>query len=206
MKYIKIFQKDNNLLSDGVIGIKTLLKMKEVFKLSTIEDTAHFVGQLHHETAGFKYGEENLNYSAKGLLLIFPRYFNRGTAEEYKKQPERIANKVYANRMGNGPEESGDGWKFRGKWAIQVTGKNNHIFFSKYMNDSRILKDPINVIKRYYWDAALWYFRSNSLFNITKTVNYNSIRKLTRRINGGYNNLQHRYDMTMKYYEILKKK
>ena len=207
MKYIKIFQKDNGLLPDGVIGAKTLSKMKEVFKLETIEDTAHFVAQLHHETAGFKYDRENLNYSTDGLMKTFGKYFpNRTIASQYARQPEKIANKVYANRMGNGNEQSGDGWLYSGRWSIQITGKNNYTLFSRYMDDFTILNDPLKVLKKYYWDAALWYFNFNNLFTITKIVDYSSVKKLTKRINGGTNGLQDRYNLTMKYYKILKKK
>lgn len=207
MKYLRLFQKNNGLLQDGVLGLKTLTKMKEVFNLSTVEDVAHFVAQLDHETAGFKYDKENLNYSTEGLLKTFSKYFsNRTIASQYARQPERIANRVYANRMGNGNEQSGDGWRYSGKWSIQVTGKNNYTAFSRYKRDSRILRNPMSVLEKYYWDAGLWFFHSNNLFNLTKTVDYNSIRKLTKRINGGYNGLSHRYDLTMKYYNILKKK
>lgn len=207
MKYIKTFQKRYNLKEDGIIGIKTLTEIKNVFKLPSKEATAHFVAQLHHETAGFKYDKENLNYSTEGLLKVFKKYFsNKHLARKYARQPEKIANKVYANRMGNGNEASGDGWRFSGRWSIQVTGRNNYTSFSKHKKDKRILENPSSVLVRYYWEAGLWYFDTHNLFSLTKEVDYDSVRRLTKRINGGYNGLQERYDLTVKYYEILKKK
>lgn len=207
MNYIKEFQKDNNLLADGIIGPITLLKMKEIFSLPSDEATAHFVGQLHHETAGFKYDKENLNYSVKGLLKVFKKYFpTEELAQKYARKPEKIANRVYANRMGNGPEHSGDGWSYRGRGSIQLTGKNNYREFGLFINDSNILSNPNKILPKHYWNVAVFFFRKNNLFRLTDVVDYNHIRRLTKRINGGYNGLQHRYDMTVKYYNILKTK
>lgn len=206
MDYVKNFQSNNNLLADGIIGPKTLLKMKEVFDLPSIEATAHFVGQVDHETGGFKYDRENLNYSASALKRVFGKYFPTDSlANEYARKPEKIANRVYANRMGNGPENSGDGWKYRGRGSLQLTGKNNYTSFSNYASKPSIVNNPDSILPDYYWEVALFFFRKNNLFSLTNVVDYNSIRKLTRRINGGYNGLQHRYDMTMKYYDLLKK-
>jgi putative chitinase len=207
MNYIKIFQKDNDLVSDGIIGKNTLSKMKVVFKLPSDEATAHFVGQINHETANFKYDKENLNYSVKGLLSTFSKYFpNKEVAEKYARKPEKIANKVYANRMGNGSEDSGDGWKFAGKGSLQLTGRSNYTAFSHYINNSKVISDPNSLLPKHYWNVAIFFFERNNLFSLTKKVDYDSVRKLTRRINGGYNGLQHRYDMTIKYYNMLKKK
>lgn len=207
MDYIRKFQADNNLVVDGVLGKNTLLKIKDVFNLPSIEATAHFVGQVDHETGGFKYDKENLNYSADALRSTFGKYFpTDAEARAYARQPEKIANKVYANRMGNGPESTGDGWKFRGRGSLQLTGKNNYAAFSMAMNRPQVLMNPDSLLPDDYWTVAVFFFRQNNLFSLTNTVDYNSIRNLTRRINGGYNGLQHRYDMTMKYYNLLKKK
>lgn len=207
MDYIKIFQKQNKLEVDGVIGPITACKIKEVLNFKTIEQTAHFLGQVDHETAGFKYDKENLNYSEKGLLITFSKYFStEKIAKEYARKPEKIANRVYANRMGNGDEASGDGWKFRGRGSIQLTGKNNYIQFSKFINKPSILKNPDSILPYDYWNVALFFFEKNNLFSLTSKVDYNSIRRVTKRINGGYNGLQHRFDTTIKYYNLLKKK
>ena len=207
MSYLKKFQKNNGLVPDGIIGKNTLLKMKEVFGISSDETMAHFIGQLVHESGDFKYGRENLNYSANSLRLVFKKYFpTKELQEKYARQPEKIANIVYANRMGNGDTASGEGWKYRGAYSLQITGKQNFTYFSKYVNDKEVLNNPGNTVDKYYWEAALFFFEINNLYPLTKVVDYNSVRKLTRRINGGYNGLQHRYDMTIKYYNILKKK
>lgn len=207
MNHIKIFQEDNGLVPDGIIGINTLLKLKQAFNLGSDEATAHFVGQLSHETVGFTKDVENLNYSADRLLVVFEKYFpTREMANQYARKPEKIGNRVYANRMGNGPEESGDGFKFRGRFSVHTTGYNNYKELSMALNDPKIVSDPDSTIVKYFWKAGLFYFHRNNLFAITKTVDYNSIRKLTKAINGGYNGLQHRYDLTMKFYNILKKK
>lgn len=207
MNYIKEFQKNNGLSVDGIIGPNTLLKMKEVFDLPSDEATAHFVGQLDHETAGFKYDEENLNYSAKGLRKVFSKYFpTEKLAQEYARKPVRIASRVYANRMGNGSESSAEGWKYRGRGSIQLTGKNNYKEFSSFIGDPSIVDSPNKILPDHYWNVAVFFFKNNNIFDLTKTVDYNSIRQVTKRINGGYNGLQHRYDMTVKYYELLKKK
>lgn len=207
MDYIKKFQSENNLVPDGIIGKNTLLKMKDVFSLPSIEATAHFVGQVDHETGGFKFDKENLNYSASALRRVFGKYFpNDAIANSYARQPQRIANRVYADRMGNGPEASGDGWKYRGRGSLQLTGKNNYSSFSKYTNRLDIINNPDVILPDYYWAVAIFFFKQNNIFNLTNVVDYDSIRKVTRKINGGYNGLQHRYDMTMKYYDLIKKK
>jgi putative chitinase len=205
MTYVERFQKENGLLVDNKIGKNTLLKMKDVFRLPSVEATAHFVGQLDHETAGFTLDRENLNYSVNGLLTVFRKYFpNEDVARSYARQPEKIANRVYANRMGNGDERSGDGWKYRGRFSIQTTGKNNYTLLSLYLKDPQVLTDPDKVIQKHYWNAAIFFFESNNLFTLTKKVDIDSITKLTRRINGGTNGISDRINKTMKYWEILK--
>lgn len=207
MNYLEKFQRDNGLIVDGVMGVNTLLKMKQVFNLPSIEATAHFVAQVEHESGHFKYGVENLNYSATALRRVFRKYFPTDElARVYARKPEKIANKVYANRMGNGNEKSGDGWKYRGRFSIQTTGRNNYAALSRYTGDIKILTDPDSVVDKYYWVAALYYFNIHNLYKYTDTVDYNSIRKITRAINGAYNGLSQRYELTVKYYELLKKK
>ncbi len=206
MKYIKVFQEENKLKVDGVIGIKTLTKMKQVFGIHTDEDMAHFMGQISHESLDFKFSRENLNYSEEMLSIIFKRYFpTKEYLKKYARKPRDIANRVYANRMGNGNESSGDGWKYRGCWSIQLTGKNNFIAFSNYMEDAKILDNPDEVIEEYYWWAAVFFFNHNKLFNLTDKVDYNTVKRLTRRVNGGYTHLKDRYNRTNRFYKILKK-
>jgi putative chitinase len=207
MNYIEKFQKENKLKVDGSIGINTLLKMKQMFNLQTDEETAHLIGQLSHETVGFTKDTENLRYSAERLLVVFKKYFpTDDMAKAYAYKPEKIANRVYANRMGNGNEASGMGWKYKGRYSVHTTGYSNYKAFSDAMRNPAIVSDPDSTIVEYFWKAGLYFFHQNNLFSLTKIVDYNAVRKLTKRINGGYNGLKERYDLTMKFYSILKKK
>jgi len=206
MNYIENFQKENNLGVDGIIGINTLLKIKQVFNLDTDEDTAHIMGQLSHETVGFTKDTENLRYSAERLLVVFEKYFpTTKMAKAYEYKPEKIANRVYSNRMGNGSEASGMGWKYKGRYSVHTTGYSNYKAFSDAMRDPSIIKDPDSTLIKYFWKAGIYFFHQNNLFSLTKKVDYNSVRRLTKRINGGYNGLQERYDLTIKFYNILKR-
>jgi len=197
---IKLFQEREGLVSDGVVGKKTISKMMEVFDIDS-QQVCNFLGQIHHETAGFKYHTENLNYSKNGLLKVFGKYFTEETAGIYARDPERIANKVYSNRMGNGDSESGEGWKFRGRGAIQLTGKNNYTAFSKAIGDDSILDNPDIVATKYYLDAAIWYFREHNLFEKACYLNDDVIKSITKAINGGYNGLEDRIDKVNYYYK-----
>ena len=195
MTPVQLLQAKCGVTPDGDFGPNSLKAAAKLFELSN-EHAAHFFGQCYHESGGFRLFEENLNYSAAGLLKIFPRYFNQGTASEYARQPQRIANKVYANRMGNGDEASGDGWKYRGRGAIQLTGKNNYLLFGK---------DPDSVATEFAFESALFFFNQNKLWSLTDTVSDASILALTKRINGGTNGLDDRSLYTKKFYkEILK--
>ncbi len=204
MSQIKKFQQENCLDPDGILGPITIRKMKEVFCIESNEHMAHFLGQVAHETANFKYSEENLNYSAQGLLSTFGKYFTPAQAQAYARQPVKIANRVYANRMGNGTEESGDGSKFKGRGALQTTGKNNYEALANKLRDLQIMNDPGLVATKYYFESALFFFNKNNLWPICDQVNEDSIKALTRRINGGYNGLQDRIDKTLKFYSYLK--
>lgn len=162
---------------------------------------AHFLAQLAHESTGFTHLEENLNYSALRLVEVFPKYFNTRTAPEYARNPEKIGNRVYANRMGNGTEKSGDGYKFRGRGLIQCTGRNNYTLFSlSYFGDTRLLKDPDMLLDPVV--AAMnagWFWQRN---NINALVDEDQIigalaacddiKSVTRRINGGLTGLDDR--------------
>jgi putative chitinase len=165
------------------------------YEINTPLRLAHFWGQLHHES-NLKPINENLNYSATGLLKIFPKYFNEKTANLYARQPQKIANKVYSNRMGNGDEKSGDGWKYRGKGFIQITGKSNYQLLSKdlgidYINyPEKLLNEADALI------SALWFWKKNGLNKLADTDNVLSI---TKKINGGTNGLSHRTELLLQY-------
>jgi putative chitinase len=204
---IKEFQEQNGLIADGIIGKKTLEKIMEVLGILTPEHIAHFIGQTSHETGGFKAASENLNYSADRLRVIFPKYFpTPASTIAYARNPEKIASKVYANRMGNGDELSGDGWKYRGRGALQLTGKANYAAFAKFMMDNEILNNPDIVASKYYFQSAFWYFSKNRIWVLATIVNDVSIKTVTKIINGGYNGLEDRKMLTNHFYKIIKSK
>lgn len=202
---IKDLQTKIGVKADGVFGPNTLRAAVAHFKLSP-ERGAHFFGQTSHETGGFKVFSENLNYSASGLRKIFPKYFpNQVIAEQYAGRPFAIANKVYGNRMGNGDEASGDGWKFRGRGALQLTGKDNYKMFSDFMKEPEILSTPDLVATKYAFDSAMFFFTRNNLWKLCDAgVTDNAIELVTRRVNGGTHGLEDRKNKTYDYYKILK--
>ena len=163
-----------------------------VYGIVTPKQAAWFIAQCAHESMYFNRLSENLNYSAAALLRVFPRHFrNMEEAMEYERNPERIANRVYANRMGNGDERSGDGWKYRGRGVIQLTGRYNYSRFSKHIGYPPILEVPDLVSSKMdlALRAALWFWREN---NLNRFVDRDDYVGLTKAINGGYNGLEHR--------------
>ena len=204
MSVIKDFQTKYGLTPDGVLGKNTLLKIKEVLSIQSAEMLAHFMGQCHVESAGFTLVMEDLNYSSQGLLGTFKKYFDQNTAPLYQRNPEKIANKVYANRMGNGNELSGDGWKHRGMGLIQLTGKQNQDLFSNYIKDPAIKSDPSIIATKYPFESAKFYFDNKHLWSLCSAVNEVSITALSYRVNGGTNGLKDRIEWTNHYYNILK--
>ena len=201
---IKLLQEKIGVAADGAFGPNTLRAAMSFYKMTAYR-AAHFFGQTAHETNSYKAFSENLNYSAGGLKKIFGRYFPGDLEEEYARKPEKIASRVYGNRMGNGDEESGDGWKYRGRGALQLTGKNNYTAFAKYLDKPEILDNPDLVSNEYAFESAMFFFDKNNLWSICdKGIDSNTITKLTRRINGGTNGLEHRKVLTLKYYEYVK--
>ena len=174
-------------------------KYCDKYEINTALRLAHFLAQVNHESSNMKVIEENLNYSAKRLLQVFPRYFK--TLEEaklYEFKQQKIANKVYANRMGNGDEASGDGWRYRGKGIMQLTGKANYVAFDRFLNaNGEIVSNPDLVAKNkeYAVLTAFFYWDSRKLNNlIDKDGNqYFVCKEITKRINGGYNGLDDRW-------------
>ncbi len=165
---------------------------------------AHFLSQCGHESGGWKAVRENLNYSAKGLQGIFKKYFPTSTlALAYERQPEKIANRVYASRMGNGDEHSGDGYKYRGRGYIQLTGKDNYKKFDATVPED-ITNNPDLVATKYPLASAAFFFNSNKLWSIcdqgaTPTV----VTAVTKRVNGGTIGLQDRIKHFNEYYKLL---
>jgi putative chitinase len=197
---IQALQVKCGVTPDGKWGPGTFKAAKGYFKLSTAQ-AAHFFGQCAHESGGFKVFSENLNYSADGLTKIFKKYFpSLAAAQGYARKPEKIANKVYANRMGNGPETSGDGWKFRGRGPIQLTGKDNYTAFAKDIKRPDVLTNPDIVATELAFESALWFFNKNGLFAIAdKGVTDAVIGQITRRVNGGTHGLDDRIKKTKQY-------
>ena len=203
---LKSLQERAGVAADGAFGPGTMKAGMALLKLSPIR-AAHFFAQTAHETGGFKAFSENLNYSADGLNKIFPKYFkNAGrNAAEFARNPEKIANIVYASRMGNGDPASGDGWKFRGRGALQLTGKANYEAFAKYLGNNEVLENPDLVATKYAFESAMFFFERNKLWTICdQGINDAAILALTKRINGGTHGLADRNTKTKKYYEYVK--
>jgi putative chitinase len=175
------------------------------FKIDTALRLSHFLAQCGHESAGFKAVQENLNYGAKGLLGIFKKYFPTETkALQYERKPEKIANLVYGSRMGNGDEASGDGYKFRGRGYIQLTGKNNYVAFGKAINED-ITTNPDLVATKYPLLSAAWFWSSNGLNTLAdKGADDASVTAITKRVNGGTIGLPDRIKHFKEYYTLLK--
>lgn len=164
----------------------------EMHGINTHLRCAHFLAQVLHESTRLSRVRENLNYSKTGLRKTFPKYFSEQQAVDYARQPERIANRVYANRLGNGDEASGDGWKYRGRGLIQLTGKDNYQRFSDWIGDD-VVTHPDRVASRYAVECALFFWERN---NLNALADADDVNTLTRRINGGYNGLQDRVELT----------
>ena len=202
---VKNLQETIGVTADGAFGPGTLAAAAKHFRM-TAERAAHFFGQTAHETGGFKAFSENLNYSAKGLLGTFKKYFaDAAVASRYARNPENIANRVYASRMGNGDEASGDGWKYRGRGALQLTGKSNYQAFAKWLGKPELVANPDAVATEYAFDSARFFFDRNKLWAICdKGVNDETILALTKRVNGGTHGLEDRATRTKQYYNWLK--
>jgi len=174
------------------------------FQINTPLRLAHFLSQCGHESGGFKLTTENLNYSAKSLLAVFKKYFpTQALAEAYERKPEKIANRVYGGRMGNGPESSGDGSKYCGRGYIQLTGKDNYVAFGKSINED-MTANPEKVSTHYALLSAAWFFTKNGLHRIAdEGANELVVTKITKRVNGGTIGLPDRIKHFKEYYKLL---
>ena len=174
------------------------------FQINTPLRLAHFLAQCGHESGGFRATQENLNYSAKGLNGIFKKYFpTEAAAAAYARNPQKIANKVYSNRMGNGTEASGDGYKFRGRGYIQLTGKDNYTAFGKAIGED-ICANPDKVASTYALLSAAWFFSKNGLHRMAdEGASDVVVTKITKRVNGGTIGLADRIKHFKEYYHLL---
>jgi putative chitinase len=162
---------------------EALSKMLQKYEINTVNRIAGFLAQCGHESSDFTVLKENLNYGAKGLRATFPKYFaTDAVAAQYERQPEKIANHIYANRMGNGAEATGDGYKYRGRGAIQLTGHDNYAAFAKSIN--KTLDETVAYCETMDGaiESACWFWKKN---NLNATCDANDIVAMTKKINGG---------------------
>lgn len=232
-KAVKDFQKKNGLTPDGLVGPLTMTAITtsskpesinlevlrgtipdevidqipatmKLFNINTRLRLAHFLAQCAHESGNWKAKVENLNYSLAALQSVFRKYFpDPASARDYERKPEKIANKVYGNRMSNGDESSGDGWRFRGRGYIQLTGKSNYSLFNKEVEED-LLAVPDLVESKYPLLSAAWFWHSNSLNTLSDTGPTDDVvTKVTKRVNGGTHGLEDRLSKFKTYYSKL---
>jgi len=203
---MKITEEQLKKILDNSDVQEYVLAMNELFPkydITTVQRAAGFIAQTAHESNGYKVLSENLNYSSAALNKIFKKYFS-GTgldAAQYNRQPEKIANVIYANRMGNSGTASGDGWKYRGGGILQLTGKSNYTAFGKTVNKTPeeatvYVRTPKGAI-----ESALWFWKTN---NLNLFCDNNDVLGMTKRINGGTIGLAEREHNFKTALEILK--
>lgn len=203
-KYIKLNKNFDGYSIQGIVDI--INKYAPQFGITTKLRMQHFLSQIAVECCEFKSTIENLNYSKQGLLKTFPKYFNNATASEYANKPEKIANKAYGNRMGNANEASGDGFKYRGRGCIQLTGKSQYRSYMGYLQASGMSVDllvnpdliakPVGAIK-----SAMWFWKTN---NINAYADKDSCELVARHINGGTNGLTERKKYLLRAKSFIK--
>jgi len=191
----------------GIIPDEPFSEIDEViknFNINTPLRMSHFLAQCAHESGVFRWKVENLNYSKEALMITFRKYFPTvEVASKYARNPEMIANRAYANRMNNGDEASGDGWKYRGRGYIQLTGKDNYTRFNDHV-DVDVLNNPDLVAERYPLLSASWFWSSNRLNSIADQGSTEDVvKQITRRVNGGFNGLADRQKKFDMLYELL---
>ena len=186
------------------VVIDSIPEVASKFGINTPLRVAHFLAQCGHESGGFRVTSENLNYSAKGLRGIFKKYFpTDAIANAYQRQPQKIANKVYANRMANGSEASGDGFKFRGRGYIQLTGRDNYTQFGKAIGVD-IPSNPDLVSSKYALASAAWFWSKNGLNKLADAgASDSAVTSITKRVNGGTIGLADRIKHFKEYYHLL---
>ncbi|SJM89979.1 glycoside hydrolase family 19 protein [Crenothrix polyspora] len=210
MIMIKAFQAAHNLPINGIVNKDTALAIGVSVGITETVYLVHFLAQIHHESSGFKVNQENLNYSVQGLRKIFWRYFDEASARNYARQQQQIANRVYANRMGNGNEASGDGWKYRGRGGIQLTGKNNYQAYFKWAQLPENTSPDCVSNEEHFFSSALFYFATHNVFQYCQRVDDSYVLNVSRLINLGTvstkilpNHLAERKILTAKYAALL---
>jgi putative chitinase len=177
---------------NGLVPANILRSAESIKEINSTLRAAHFLSQCAHESNDFKSTIENLNYSAENLLKAFPKYFSTETSKKYQRKPVDIANKAYAGRIGNGDEKSGDGWRFRGRGLIQITGRDNYEGFSDFVGDDCVA-NPDLLSTKYALESAAWFFNSNGIWALCDHGSCSlDISAVTRKVNGGINGLDDR--------------
>lgn len=181
--------------------IDALNKVLPENDINTPLRVCHFLAQIIHESGHFRYNSENLNYSTSALKTVFKKYFPTDElANQYARQPEKIANRVYANRMGNGNEESGDGWKYRGRGLIQLTGKNNYTACKDEMKIDIVKNPDLLLVPEYALKSACWFWNKN---NLNQYADKDDINSITKKVNGGLNGIESRKENLDRAKKIL---
>jgi len=213
---LKLLQRNAGVNDDGDFGPLTFKAASKYLDLPNPIAAVHFFAQCAHETGGFKKFKESLYYKSVDRLWDIFKYdfdenkdrkFNpveKERAQRMTKSPKRLANFVYANQNGNGDEASGDGFKFRGRGAIQLTGRYNYQKFSEYLKDPMVMEDPKRVAEELSFVAAGWFFDVNGIFDMSRDFDRDTIKKITKRINGGYHGLDDRIKLTLEYAKFIK--
>jgi putative chitinase len=182
---------------------KVLSKIPNIIEIKSDLRLAHFLSQCAHESANFTRIFENLNYSAEGLRKTFPKYFNYDESIEYAHKPQDIANRAYANRLGNGNEHSGDGWKYRARGYIQITGKENYILASGFLGKD-LTVNPDIMATEFALESAAWFFTKNNIWQLCdKGSDIATITAVTKKINGGSNGIASRIKLFNNIYSII---
>ena len=200
---LKLLQEKCGCSPDGSFGPNTARGIVKHYELSP-ERGAHLLGQVIHESGSFKLTRENLNYSAKSMMRVWPsRFPTEESAAPYARNPKALAENVYFGRMGNDTKEKAS--LYIGRGFLQLTGYNNVKAFASDMGKPEVMEDPSLLEEAYAMDTAIWFFQKNNLWKICdEGVNDDTIKRLTRKINGGYTGLDHRIKETNKVYEWVK--
>ena len=201
---LKALQAKCGVTPDGAFGPNTARAIAKHYDWTPAR-AAHLLGQSAHESMNFLVSEENLNYRASTMCRVWPsRFKSEVEAEPYARNPEKLANKVYSDRMGNGAESSGDGWKYRGRGFVQLTGKNNVTEFAKHIGRDSLIDNPDPIATELAMESAVFFFERNGLFEMAdKGVSEDIIKAITKRVNGGYHGLDDRIAKTQKIYSWL---
>ena len=198
---MKALQAKVGVTADGSFGPNTARAIAKHYELSPAR-AAHLLGQASHESAGFRLVRENLNYTSETMMRVWPsRFRTLEEAQPFARNPKGLADKVYSNRMGNG---EGEGHIYIGRGFLQLTGKDNYKAFAADMRVPEIMQDPSLVETEYAFETALWFFEKNNLFAIAdKGVSNDTIKQITKRVNGGHIGLSHRSEETYKVFSWL---